>query len=163
MADWDIRPSDPLPEDDIPVRETPVEAVLRRSRRAVKILRVVAMAAVAIALIAQFGLTYMVGDERYGFSADTPGDYKFYNFLQGLSFPLVWAGMVFAASVVVDILATRFAVEHDGTGGQAPRRVDAAGDLIVNAPARPLFSRDSAAAASPLIDDAIWQPPIPTD
>ncbi len=159
MADWDIRPSDPLPEHEPPPRQPPAEATLRRSRAAVKILRVIAIATVVAGVIAQFGITYL-DDERFG--TDTSGSTRFYNFLQGVWFPFVWSGLVLAASAVVDIMTTRFAAEH-GNGGENPRRVDAAGDLVVNAPGRPLLSREPVAAGPPPIDDAIWQPPVPTE
>lgn len=160
MADWDIRPSDPHPDAEVPRREAPAESTLRRSRMIVKVLRAVAVGAVVAGVIAQFGVTYL-DDERFG--TGSSGSTKFYNFLQGLWFPFIWGGLVLAASAAVDIMATRLAAERSNIGGDPPRRVDAAGDLIVNAPGRPLLSHEPESTAVPPIDDAIWQPPIPAD
>ena len=160
MADWDIRPSDPHPDAEPPRRESPAESTLRRSRMIVKVLRIVAVGAVVSGVVAQFGVTYL-DDERFG--TDTAGSSKFYNFLQGVWFPFIWGGLILAASAAVDIMATRLAAERSSAGGGAPRRIDAAGDLIVNAPGRPLLSHEPTAAAPPPFDDAIWQPPIPTE
>jgi hypothetical protein len=132
-------------------------------RRSVLVLRIVAGGLVGFTLISAL-ITNATQDDYFGQSGE---DFSFWyslgQILQQMTYNIGIAGLVLAASVMVEVMGLRMAHERLApSGGERSAPADPGGTLAVNIPPRPLMpssSRSTPAAGAATADESIWMPP----